>query len=68
MSDKPLILEVAEGLLIFAGYGKADVCAEHDIIYAGPISKVDISAEDQIRLEELNWHVDEENDSWAHFV
>ncbi len=68
MNQKPLILKIAEGLLIFAGYGNTDVCAEHDIIYAGPISDVNVSIEDQMKLEDLGWYIDEENNSWAHFV
>jgi hypothetical protein len=69
MNEKPTILKVAEGLLILSGYGEAEVCAEHEIIYAGPFNDAaNISAKDQMKLEELGWHIDEDSESWAHFV
>ena len=61
--------EFAEAFSIFAKYGDKDyhTYAEHDIIYAGPDPK-EVSGEDQIRLKELGWSIDEGNNSWYKFT
>ena len=62
---------VMKGLQIFLKYDtEADVCAEHDIIYAGVGRKVqeNLSPEDQKELKNLGWHFDKESESWAKFV
>lgn len=44
-------------------------CAEHDVLYViNSVYGIDISDEDQKRLEELGAHYDEEQDSWAIFT
>ena len=55
--------EWAESFTIFAKYGDEDymVCAEHDIVYAGPHDFGDkITPEDIKRLDELGWIPSEE--------
>lgn len=59
------------GLEILAKYVKPDdhcVDAQHDIIYAGPGSDNEVSAEDKVALEKLGWHWDTDCDSWARFT
>jgi len=47
--------------LIFGKYSDSGfVYAEHDEVYAGPDASV-VSDEDKQKLEELGWHVDENN-------
>lgn len=63
---------IIEGLNIIEKYSEdlpTDFAAEHDQIWAGPdnASEMNISEEDLKRLEELNWFIDEEFDSWSHF-
>lgn len=59
--------EVLEGLQIFAKYHEPQFYAEHDVIYAGPLSEyIMLLEEDLKRLEELNWIHDEEG--WSKFV
>lgn len=61
--------QVVGGLEILGRYGGADdhnICAEHDIIYAGHGCVV--SDDDRAKLEELGWHWDDDIDSWARFV
>ena len=60
---------IVEGLNILSKYSDGgDFSAEHDQIWAGSdASNMDISEEDLERLEELNWFLDEEYDSWSHF-
>ena len=63
------INEVAEGLIILSKYNNSDVCAEHDIIYAGPYDPEEkISQEDRERLDELGWHIDSDATTYARFV
>lgn len=56
--------KVALGLLILAEYD-GDIAAGHDIIYAGPTDTTRVSAEDQVKLNDLGWHIDSNTDSWA---
>jgi len=62
------INEVIQGLKVFAKYHNqgADVCAEHDIIYA--MTSADLTESDTTELEALGWHFDTDADSWAIFV
>ena len=60
------IQEVIEGLQILAPHA-GDVCAEHDIIYAGP-EGAKLSPQECSRLLELGWHYSDEVDRWAKFV
>lgn len=62
--------EVVDGLTILMKYSpKGGVCAEHDIICAAPsVAKDDLSEEDQVAMERLGWHFDEDAGSWARFV
>ena len=62
---------VAKGLLIFLKYDPdSDVCAEHDIIYAGVGRKVqdEITPEDQKELKNLGWFYEKDYESWAKHV
>jgi hypothetical protein len=60
---------VVKGLEIFLKYdADADVCAEHDVIYAGVGLEEKVSKEDELQLKTLGWHFDKEFDSWAKFV
>lgn len=64
--------DVIEGLEILAKYAAQgreshDIAAEHDILY-GPQDPGTMTDEDKERLKALNWFVDGETDSWAHFV
>ena len=58
--------KVIAGLLILKKYGE-DICAEHDIIYAGGDASA-VSEEDVATLEALHWHVDSSCGSYAKFV
>lgn len=55
------------GLLICSQYQEFDcVCAEHDIIYAGPDPE-DMSEHDRAIMLELGWHETDE-DCWGFFT
>ena len=63
--------QVIKGLEILSKYDSKNgdshnICAEHDIIYAGP--GVEVSEEDKKILDDLGWHWDSSADSWARFV
>ncbi len=62
--------QVIEGLEILERYkdpaSAGEVCAEHDVIYAG--HDVSVSEEDRARLDALGWHWDSGVDSWARFT
>lgn len=62
--------EVIEGLKLFMEIegDKHNVCAEHDIVYAGPDAADTLTDEQRARLEALGWHIDSESGSWARFV
>lgn len=64
-----MIHEVIEGLKIFALHDKADICAEHDEIFADCSNK--LNASEAEKLEELNWRqTDPDNNpgSWSYIV
>ena len=48
--------DYAEAFTIFAKYGPGEfmTCAEHDVLYAGPVAST-VSESDRIRLAELGW-------------
>ena len=63
--------QVIKGLEIFAKHGlgdEHDICAEHDIIYAGANANGQLTRDEYDQLEALGWHWDESVDSWACFV
>jgi hypothetical protein len=62
------VIKGLEILVKYSGDGSHSICAEHDIIYAGPDVKEDLRDEDRKALEELGWHWAEDADSWARFV
>jgi len=46
-----------------------DVCAEHDVIYAGAdADKDDLTEDETEQLDEAGWFWDDDNASWAVFV
>jgi hypothetical protein len=62
------INEVLGGLQILAKYNgeKHDICAAHDIIYAG--AGVEVTPEEAVELDKLGWFFEKEFESWARFV
>ena len=58
--------KVRRGLEILEKTG-GDICAEHDIIYAGAADAV-LDEDDVFALRELGWHVDSESGGWARYV
>ena len=61
---------VIHGLQVFAKYtgDRHDICAEHDIIYAGASVLDRLTDEDKKELEAWGWHFSKDADSWAIFV
>ena len=61
---------IANGILILSNYMKTGyhVCAEHDMIYAGPDSYTDVKADDAQRLEKSGRFKDEESGRWAFYI
>jgi hypothetical protein len=54
-----------EAATIFSRYEEiADIGAEHDIIYAGPVPS-DMDTKDRERLKALGWHISDDNDCWV---
>ena len=64
--NKSRYVQVLDGLAILMKYGE-NICAEHDIIYAGGEASA-VSKEDAAELDALGWHIDESNDGYARFV
>lgn len=62
--------KVSEGLQILARYGKGDVQAEHDEIFAGGKESTPerMRSEDLERLGELGWTWDSDLQSWKRFT
>lgn len=62
-------LSLAEAFTILAKYndGAYVIDAEHDIIYT-QVDADKVTDEDMIRLDELGWHVDSENNCMAMFT
>lgn len=46
--------QIIEGLNIFKKYGEVSIQAEHDELFAGPVSQ-EVSTDDRKRLEEIGW-------------
>lgn len=64
-----LLSEVIDGLKIFHKYGDGhEVCAEHDVLYAGMKAQEQLTDDERGRLEELGWHYADDVGSWACFV
>mgnify|MGYP001589923568 CR=1 FL=1 len=59
--------EVLDGLQILYAEGANSICAEHDVIYAGPDNQ-EISEPNRKALESLHWFWDTEANSWSVFV
>lgn len=56
------IERVIEGLKILNNYNDSGICADHDIIMAGPyISEEVVSETDKLKLDELGWFVEDEH-------
>jgi len=64
------IEEFAEGLKILAKYDSDgfSVCAEHDVVYAGPGDADEVDPEDADRLQELGWHIDSDVHRWRKYM
>lgn len=67
--------EVIRGLEILQKYmvdkDEHLICAEHDVIYAGPaLSELEgkISEKDEKSLLDAHWHKSKQGGSWAKFV
>lgn len=61
------IQSIVAGLqLILESKSNKDVCAEHDIIYAGDVSSM--TSEQNEQMKSLGWHHNSEFDCWAIFV
>lgn len=61
--------DVIDGLKVLRKYGDGNVCAEHDVLMAGPdIKKGDVTADDRKALADAGWHWSEEFDCWARFT
>lgn len=61
--------EVIAGLQVLGKYDSDAICAEHDVIYAGPqLEDLELSEEDRKTLEANGWHEDSEGNCWARFV
>lgn len=65
------INQVVGGLKIFTKYtgDMVDICAQHDVIYAGRDAASSLTPEDIAELENLEWFLGDEGDgAWAIFV
>jgi hypothetical protein len=63
------VTDIVRGLEIIQRYCHEGVQmggAEHDIIY-GPFLDRPMSVEDEAKLVEMGWFLDEEDDAWSHF-
>lgn len=60
--------QIIEGLKILqvTSKHKHDICAEHDVIWAG--GDVKVNEEEKALLLELGWHFDFDVERWSHFV
>ena len=59
--------KIVAGLLILKHYGE-QICAQHDVIYAGGADLWTVSPEDAASLEALGWHIDKSCNSYARFT
>jgi hypothetical protein len=61
--------DLIEALTIFLKYKDRPypTGCEHDVLYVYGITKDEVSAEDQARLEELGFHWDAHDDNWQSF-
>jgi hypothetical protein len=62
------MLDVIAGLKILKGYKNTDIGADHDEIIVWIPNKDDVSAEDQLKLSELNWFWSKDSEGWKRFV
>ncbi len=64
------IRDIVDGLNILLKYAPEDIlCAEYNIIYAGPeIDENTLSEYDKEKMEALGWFFDIKVGSWAKFV
>ena len=63
-----VISNLIAGLQIIAKYDNNNVCAEHDVIYAGHSCWEDMSEEDCNAMETNGWHWDDDVQCYALFV
>lgn len=69
MSEKLTTVEkIMKGLEILNKYPDCSIAAGHEEIFAGPSNADQITVDDQHALEALDWHFDEEFESWSKFV
>lgn len=61
------IQKLIRGLQIFSEQGFEDVCAEHDVIYAGP-DPTSVTSEVMAELALLGWHPDVQTCSFYFFT
>jgi hypothetical protein len=61
--------ELRDGLNVLLKYGDGAVCADHDVIYAGPndITPEDLGDFDGNRLDDLGWTWDTKHECWRHY-
>ena len=60
--------DIVTGLLILLKYGEKDICAEHDIIYAGHDLHEEMSDEDKETMEKAGWLWNDGLESYFHFT
>lgn len=61
------IERIIAGLQILNSYKDSDICADHDIIMAGPYNSEEVVSEvDRNKLDELGWFIQDEH--YAIFV
>ena len=58
--------EVRDGLNIFIKYRANSIDTQHDTIMV--LCETEISEEDKLRLLNLSWWIDYENDCWSIFI
>jgi len=63
-------IRLANGIILLSEYMNTGfhVCADHDIIYAGPDSYDDVEDHDAETLVTNGWFKDDESGRWAFYV
>jgi len=59
-------MRIALGIILLAKY-EDSVCADHDVIYAGPDGTI-IEPSDEKLLREYGWHIECDVGRWAFYV
>ena len=60
--------DLSEAFEIFSRHSTENAAADHDVIYGPYTSKITLTEEEEARLIELGWFIDEEEDSWKRFT